>query len=192
MARLPSRGRACIVPRVPTLRVTTWSLEMRAPPARPPRSAPPGASMARALRPPLHFYRYLYETVGREWLWVDRRQMNDEDLAAIVHDPRVEVWVAWQDGCPAGFAELDRRVPAEVELAYFGLMPERIGQGIGPWLLEVVLRRAWELGPARVWVHTCSLDHPAARRTYERAGFVTFEVREHEIDDPRPLPVRPR
>jgi GNAT superfamily N-acetyltransferase len=178
---------------VPTLHVTTWSLEMRTPPSSAPIAAPRGASIARSLRPPLHFYRYLYETVGRDWLWVDRRRLDDGALSAIVHDPRVEVWVASRDGSPAGYAELDRRVPGQVELAYFGLFPERIGEGLGPFLLDAAVRRAWEPGGIeRVWVHTCSLDHPAARRTYERAGFTVFDVREHDEPDPRPLPVRAR
>lgn len=178
--------------RVPTLHVTTWSLEMCAPPSSAPIPAPRGASIARAVKPPLHFYRYLYETVGRDWLWVDRRRMGDGALGAIVHDPRVEVWVASRHGSPAGYAELDRRVQGQVELAYFGLFPERIGEGLGPWMLDVALRRAWapEEGAERVWVHTCSLDHPAARRTYERAGFTLFHEREHDEEDPRPLPTR--
>lgn len=175
------------------LRVTTWSLEMRVPPSAPPRRAPELVELLHAPAPPLHFYRYLYETVGREWLWVDRRRQSDDALSAIVHDPRVEVWVAYARGAPAGFFELDRRAAREVELAYFGLVPEAIGRGLGPWLLDAAIARAWsEPGVERVWVHTCSLDHPAALRTYERAGFVVFDVREHEQDDPRPLPVRPR
>lgn len=177
----------------PAMRVTTWSLEMLAPPSRASLVAPRGCEVRRVVRPTLHFYRYLYETVGRDWLWVDRRRMGDGELEAILRDPRIEVWVAWEDGSPAGYAELDARVPGEVELAYFGLVPEMIGRGVGPWLLDVAVRRAWEMGPAgRVWVHTCSLDHPAARRTYEKAGFVEYRVEEHDTPDPRPLPVRPR
>lgn len=175
------------------MRVTTWTLEMLAPPPGPVPAPPRGCEVRRVASPALHFYRYLYETVGRDWLWVDRRRMGDGALETILRDPRVEVWVAWQEGSPAGYAELDARVEGEVELAYFGLVPEMIGRGVGPWLLELAVRRAWQIGtPRRVWVHTCSLDHPAARRTYEKAGFTTVRVEEHDVPDPRPLPVRPR
>lgn len=174
------------------MRVTTWHLEMRAAKATPRLAAPSGARVEHAPRPALHFYRYLYETVGRDWLWVDRRRLDDEALAAIVHDPRVEVFVAYESGAPAGYYELDRQVPNEIELAYFGLMPERIGRGLGAWLLDDAVRRAWSYGPERVWVHTCSLDHPRARAAYERAGFEVFQILEHDEPDPRPLPVRPR
>ncbi|WP_236607244.1 GNAT family N-acetyltransferase [Sandaracinus amylolyticus] len=172
------------------LRVTTWSLEMRSAPRTPARAAPEGLELRAIERPPLHFYRYLYESVGAPWLWVDRRRMDDATLAAIVHDPRVEIAVAYERGVPAGYYELDRRVPREVELAYFGLVPEAIGRGIGPWLLDAAIRRAWDARDVeRVWVHTCSLDHPSARATYERAGFSVYDVKEATQPDPRPLPM---
>ncbi|AKF05095.1 GNAT family N-acetyltransferase [Sandaracinus amylolyticus] len=175
------------------LRVTTWSLEMRSAPRTPPRIAPEGLELRTIARPPLHFYRYLYETVGAPWLWVDRRRMDDAALATIVHDARVEIAVAYERGVPAGYYELDRRVPREVELAYFGLVPEAIGRGIGPWLLDAAIRRAWDAPEVeRVWVHTCSLDHPSARATYERAGFTVYDVKETLQADPRPLPITPR
>jgi GNAT superfamily N-acetyltransferase len=177
---------------MPTLRVTTWYLEMRAPPAREPIAAPRGVELRRADGLPLHFYRYLYETVGRDWLWVDRRRMGDGELGELVLDSRVEVWVAYERGWPAGYAELDLRTPREIQLAYFGVVPEAIGRGVGPWLLDAAVRRAWSFEPAVLRVNTCSLDHPAARRTYERAGFVLTGERAHEMEDPRPLPVRPR
>jgi GNAT superfamily N-acetyltransferase len=101
--------------------------------------------------------------------------------------------VAYEAGCPAGYAELDARASPTVDLAYFGVMPDWIGRGVGPWLLDLAVRRAWSaLAPSVLRVHTCSLDHPAALRTYERAGFVVTSSREDEEDDPRPLPVRAR
>lgn len=167
-----------------TLQVTTWSLEMRSAPVTAPIPMPSSAALRHEPRPPLPRYRQLYETVGRPWRWVDRARLDDLALAAIVHDPRVEIWVVDFEGSLAGYAELDRRVPGEVELAYFGLVPERIGRGLGPRLLDAAIRRAWSAAPIdRLWVHTCSLDHPAARRTYERAGFVVYDVREHTQDD---------
>lgn len=178
--------------------VTTWYLEMRARPARAPRPAPPGASWARLERPTVHFYRYLYETVGAPWLWVERRRMPDEQLESIVVDPDVHVGVAQVGGAPAGYFELDARqlkdgAQGEVELAYFGLMPDRIGRGLGGWLLDAAVDAAWALpGTTRFWVHTCSLDHPRALASYERAGFVRYDERREVIWDPRPLPVVPR
>ena len=78
-------------------------------------------------------------------------------------------------GVPAGYVELDRRVEQEVEIAYFGLVPEYIGRGLGPALLDRALERAWSYGPRRVWLHTCSLDHPKALAVYRRAGFEVYD-----------------
>jgi GNAT superfamily N-acetyltransferase len=163
-------------------------LEMLAPPATPPLPAPRnGLDIEQAVRPTVSFYRYLYNTVGEPWLWGDRRKLSDAELAAIVQHPAVEVYVLWVHGVPAGYAELDGRVEGEVELAYLGLIPEFIGQKLGPYLLDWAIRTAWARDPRRVWVHTCTLDHPGALAMYERAGFRVFE-RETEVgDDPRAL-----
>jgi GNAT superfamily N-acetyltransferase len=76
------------------------------------------------------------------------------------------------DGTPAGFAELDRRQPDEVELVQFGLMAPFIGQGLGKWFLQWAIDKAWSYQPKRFWLHTCTLDHPAALPNYTKAGFV--------------------
>ena len=99
-----------------------------------------------------------------------RRRLSDEDLAAVIHDDRVEVFVLQVRGVPAGYIELDRRVEGEVEIAYFGLIPEYIGRGFGAFLLDWGLGRAWSYGPRRVWLHTCNLDHPRALDVYRRRG----------------------
>ena len=124
-------------------------LEMRAPPARPPRPAPRSdLEIRRARRPTVSFYRYLYAAVGEPWTWTVRRCFSDAELQAILCDPRVEVNVLWVGGVPAGYAELDRRAPPDIELAYFGLMPEFIGQGLGGYLLDWAIHHAWRIAAA--------------------------------------------
>lgn len=171
------------------LEVTVTHLEMRQRP-RKTRMPPAGdrkLALLRAEQPPLHFYRYLYETVGKPWLWYERRVMSDDALAAIVHDPRVEIRVLYVDGCPAGFVELDARRLPDIELAYCGLVPEFIGQGLGLYLIDAAVERAWayEPQPERVWVHTCTLDHPRALLAYQHAGFQPYATETSVIDDPR-------
>ena len=171
------------------LRTVITYLEMTAPPETP-EVHPPLRKIAllRAERPTLSFYRYLYDAVGRQWMWVDRKRLDDEALRAIIHDEQVEIYVLYVGGVPAGYVELDFRRPAEVEIAYFGLVPEFMGQGLGPYLLSWAIRRAWRDGPRRVWVHTCTFDHPAALRLYQRMGFVPYDRREAEIE---PAPEEP-
>lgn len=152
--------------------VVTW-LEMRAPPERPRRPAPlvRGLSLLRAERPPVHFFRYLYDTVGRGHHWTDLHAAGDEDLAAVLEDEAVRLYVLYLTGWPGGFAMLDFRDPAICDIAYFGLAPEAIGRGLGDWLLGETVHMGWEAGVERTTVNTCSLDHPRALPLYQRWGF---------------------
>jgi len=162
-------------------------LEMHARPGTAP-VLPDGADVRieHVQAPSLEFYRYLYGSVGAEWLWWERRVMADDKLAAIIHDPGVEVFVMYAGGEPAGYGELDRRDPGNVELAYFGLMPHFIGRGLGLYFLDWLVDRAWNTDQIkRFWVHTCTLDHPRALGTYQRAGFEIFDRETEVVDDPR-------
>ena len=127
-------------------------------------------AILRAERPTISFYRYLYDTVGADWNWFMRRRLSDEELAAIIHDDRDEVFVLHVRGVPAGYVELDRRVEGEVEIAYFGLIPEYVGRGFGKYLLAWGLARAWSYRPRRVWLHTCTLDHPGRLASISAQG----------------------
>ena len=159
-----------------TVLVTVTYLEMTCPRQRSrARGWAEGVTIQRAERPTVSFYRYLYDTVGADWDWYERRRLSDDALAAIIHDDAVDVFVLYVRGVPAGYVELDRRVEEAVEIAYFGLIPEYIGRGLGPALLDWALDRAWSYGPRRVWLHTCSLDHPKALAVYRQAGFEKFD-----------------
>ena len=174
------------VPPAPKLNVEVTYLEMRAPPAGPAMASPfAGVEIACVAAPTVAFYRFLYDNVGEPWLWGERRRWSDAEVAAVVRHELVELRVLYVGGQPAGYAELDRRVAGEVELAYFGILPEFIGKKLGPFLLDDALRRAWSYSPARVWVNTCTLDHPAALGVYKRAGFEVYKVVTKVEDDSR-------
>lgn len=169
-----------------TLEVTVTKLEMRSRPSEPPPSPPLGRlALMRAEAPPVHFYRYLYNTVGEPWLWWERRPMSDAELADEIQDANVELLVLYVDGSPGGYAELDARTLPDVEVAYFGLMPELTGRGYGRYLMHAALDAAWAWGPERVWLHTCTLDHPSALGFYQRMGFQPYARETKQIDDPR-------
>ena len=160
-----------------TVPIKTYYLQMHRPPDS--GSLPPmeGVEVARVEQPTIGLYRFLYDSVGRDWNWVDRKLASDEELLAIIHHDLVEIYVLEVDGGPAGFCELDRRVDGQIELAYFGLMPEFIGRGLGKHFLHWILRKAWTYAPRRVWLHTCELDHEAALPLYRQAGFVVYDER---------------
>lgn len=168
------------------LKIAITYLEMQDEP-QPRELTPPATNVliAPALKPTVSFYRYLYNTVGAPWLWYERRLMSDEQLRALIQNPQVEIYVLYVDGVPAGYAELDRRHETDIELAYFGIMPEFIGQRLGPFFLDWIIDKAWSYQPQRFWLHTCTLDHPKALAVYQQAGFVPYKREEKIIDDPR-------
>jgi GNAT superfamily N-acetyltransferase len=187
MSRLNGDTRKPAAPVTPgKLEVLITYLEMTARPALT-SAQPPGAeiTVVRAKNPTVSFYRFLYNSVGEPWHWYERRDMDDDALRTIVQHPDVEVCVLRVEGVPAGYVELDRHVAGEVEIAYLGLMPEFIGRGLGRFLLDWAVIAGWHTSPRRLWVHTCSLDHPSAIAAYQRAGFVPYKKELVLIDDPR-------
>lgn len=136
---------------------------------------PSNCTVIQAKNPTTSFYKFLYKTIGKDWLWVNRLLMAEDELKAIISDSLVEIYVLYVDGVPAGYIELDRRIQNEIEIAYFGLMPEFIGRGLGKFLLCWGVRKAWSYNPIRIWLHTCELDHPAALPNYINAGFVVYK-----------------
>ena len=172
---------------VGTLACTITRLEMTEKPVRLAKHPPHGIQIAllRAHRPTVTFYRFLYDSAGAEWLWYERRAMDDDTLAAIVQDDAVEIYVLYVEGVPAGFAELDRRVNPEIELAYLGLMPEFIGRGLGEYLLSTAIDIAWSYEPSRVWLQTNTFDHVRALPLYQRHGFVPYAQEQKIVPDPR-------
>jgi len=122
-------------------------------------------------------YRCLYLGVGQNHAWNDREDFTDAALRGVLEDPQIEIHVFRVAGQPAGFCELDRHVPDQVFILYFGLLPPYIGQGLGKYFLQETLRIAWSYGPSRVWLHTCDLDHEAALPNYLNAGFRIYDCR---------------
>ncbi|MGI9372149.1 MAG: GNAT family N-acetyltransferase [Hyphomicrobiales bacterium] len=138
-------------------------------------------ALIKAENPPVHYSRYLYDIVGQDYVWVDRKRISDAELVATIHDDDYETFVLFHDGNPAGFFELDCRQQDEVELAYFGMFPEATGLGLGRYLLAQAIKSAWAHEPKRVHVETCTLDHPAALPLYQKLGFTPYKQVEKEI-----------
>lgn len=159
-------------------------LEMMAEPRLPPCPRPVGKyALMRAENPPVHFYRYLYDAVGRDYVWVNRKRLSDEALARIVQHEEVEIYVLYCGGAPAGYFELDFRSMPRVELSFMGLMPEHVGSGLGSFLLREAIQTAWARHPERLIVQTCTLDHPRALPLYQRMGFTPYAQEEAELEE---------
>lgn len=128
--------------------------------------------------------RFLYTAVGARWWWYSRLAWDHARWLAYLDRPELETWVAYVSGSPAGYYELERQDGGDIEIAYFGLLPGFIGRGLGGALLSAAVNRAWDIGAHRVWVHTCSLDHPQALANYQARGFRVYRTEEKEEDLP--------
>ncbi|MEM7407002.1 MAG: GNAT family N-acetyltransferase [Pseudomonadota bacterium] len=164
--------------------VDVWYLQMFEAPPPPPTPAA-NVRIMRLEEPTVAFYRYLYDRVGREWHWFERLKLDDAALGRLIGGSGVEINVLYVGGGPAGFAELDVGTGTDIEVAYFGLMSEFIGRGLGGYFLRWALHRAWQHKPARVWLHTCSMDHPHALPNYQKAGLTVYRKEHVVITDPR-------
>lgn len=165
------------------LKVQITYLEQRTRPALPPAPSPPGKiAILRAEKPPLHFYRYLYDVVGGPYNWVSRKRMDDETLTSIIHDPATHLYILYVEGVPAGLAEIDATSPQNVEIKFFGLTPDYTGRRLGRYFLTQAINLAWSLGPERVMLETCTLDHPAALPLYQKLGFSVFDQKQGEVE----------
>ena len=168
------------------------SLEMRERPKARPLPASP-LRLVRWKQPAPDAYRTLFRRVGAPWLWFSRLLLDDAGLIAIIGDPAVEVSaVIDRSGVEIGLLELDFRVAGECEIGFFGLVPELTGRGHGRWLMAQALALGWRGSVTRMWVHTCTLDHPSALNFYRAQGFVPFAQAVETFADPRLASLLPR
>jgi hypothetical protein len=165
--------------------MTVTFLEMHARPTALPPPQPRGkVAMLKCECPEPHFYRYLYDTIGSDYFWVDRKKLAPEALAKVIQDPLNLLYVLYADGAPAGMAELDLRKPGLANIAYFGLMPEAIGRHFGYFFLYHTCINAWAQPIKRLTVNTCTLDHPRALPLYQRLGFTAYAREERFVEMP--------
>lgn len=168
-----------MVGRVTRARVTVTFLRMESPPASPAPKLPADMRIVLIRNPSVPFYRHLYNTVGEDYLWWLNRVMPDADLARMLANPAVTIHVLSQGEEIAGFFQLDASHWPDVNLSYFGLMPQAIGRGVGAAFLRCAVDEVWRSGATGMTVNTCTADHPRALPNYLRAGFeVVRQVKE--------------
>src|SRR5881398_418168 len=128
------------------------------------------------------FNRDFYLAVGEMWSWNDKRVWTDKQWKQYGLAPELRTFAAYYDRSVAGYYELRRDNEGGVEIAYFGLLPQFIGRGLGGALLTSAIEEAWSrrggIAPKRVWVHTCNRDHPQALANYQARGMVVYKIEE--------------
>lgn len=164
-SKTPESGRAELI------EVTVYYLEMLSPRnLKASTRAPENVEIHQAQIPSPEFSRFLYTAVGGNWYWRERLVWSYANWMDVLARDNYETWVAYDEGTPAGYYELEKHPDNSVQIAYFGLLPAFVGKGIGGLLLTSAIRRAWAWNAHRVWVHTCTLDHPNALPNYQARG----------------------
>lgn len=164
---------------------TRTYLELADPSAfRPRRTSQPNVRVAKKTDCSPEFLAYLYAEVGRDYRWVDRLPWTPEETRAYLADPAVSVWLLTVASQLAGYFELRRDAASSTsstEIAYFGLLGPFLGRGLGAHMLTEAVECAWADGARRVWLHTCSFDHPGAIANYQGRGFTVFKTEEYVV-----------
>ena len=130
------------------------------------------AALLKAEEPPVWWFLSLYDAVGRDYAWEDIHEREHEELQGWLHRDVMSLYTLLDHGWPQGFFLLDRLGDGVTELAYFGMVPESVGRGLGGWLLKTAILTAWDQPDTeKVTVNTCTLDHPRALALYQKNGF---------------------
>ena len=135
-------------------------------------------------KPDPAFARWFYRSVGKKWYWVDRYYWSLGEWEEWIYGSNISMWTMELLGNFIGFYMLHPQSEANIEVAYFGLLPGYIGGGFGGHLLTNALNEAFSMDATRVWIHTCSLDHPYALRNYKARGMKVYKVER----DVQPIP----
>ena len=164
-------------------KVTIHYLEMLSREALLPRHDSRGLEVIEARNKQYPLNRFLYQYVGAPWDWTEKLSWSDQRWQDYAEADNLRTWLAYSEGSPAGYFELQRQDGDAVEIRYFGLAPAFLGRGFGGFLLTRAIECAWDWGPVqRVWVHTCSLDHPSALANYEARGMRQYKTEVVAVD----------
>ena len=148
----------------------------------PARASGPDFNVREAVERDWRLNRAMYLLVGEQWAWIDKLRWSDQEWERYAADEHLRTFVATWRGATAGYYELRRDDTQAVEVAYFGLAPDFIGRGLGGALLTDALRRAWAWDAQRVWLHTCTLDHPSALKNYLARGMQVYDRKTRQVE----------
>lgn len=172
-----------------TIDVTTTYLEMRSKDELKPKHTNLPVEVKQVELPLPELNRFFYTTVGRDWYWYDRAAWSYAQWQTWVDRPELQTWVLYVQGTPAGYFELEQQGELEIQnesekdndvnIAYFGLLPQFVGKGLGGHFLSTAIEKAWAWAQSsnrnRVIVNTCTLDHESALGNYQARGFKIYK-----------------
>ena len=140
--------------------------------------------LIKKIKPDFQLNKFFYKQVGKKHRWIDRLSWSDEKWINYISNKNLETYIICESNELVGFFELLYNPELqETEISYFGLLEEYIGKGIGGYALSEAIRKSFEKNIRRVWLHTCTLDHPNALKNYIARGMTVFKKEKINILD---------
>ena len=140
--------------------------------------------LVKKIKPDFQLNKFFYKQVGKKHRWIDRLSWSDGKWMNYISNKNLETYIISESKELAGFFELLYNPELkETEISYFGLLEEYIGKGIGGYALSVAIKKSFEKNIRRVWLHTCTFDHPNALKNYIARGMTVFKKENINILD---------
>ena len=140
--------------------------------------------LVKKIKPDFQLNKFFYKQVGKKHRWIDRLSWSDGKWINYISNKNLETYIISESDELVGFFELLYNPELkETEISYFGLLEEFIGKGIGGYALSVAIKKSFEKNIRRVWLHTCTLDHPNALKNYIARGMTVFKKENINILD---------
>jgi len=128
-------------------------------------------------KPTVDFCKFFYKEVGRNFFWRDRLKWSDQDWLDYINSHLLKLYILKHNNKLAGYYELlYNPKTSSMEISYFGIFKEFYGKGIGGHLLTDAILTSFNQKINKVWVHTCTLDHPNALKNYLARGMKVFKT----------------
>ena len=124
----------------------------------------------------LNLPRFLYKEIGKNYYWRDRLAWSDKDWLSLISQNNYQLYVLYNQSNLAGYYEILVDNDLNFEIAYLGIFKEFFGKKIGAYLLSHAIENCFMQGAKKVWVHTCTLDHPNALKNYLARGMTIFKT----------------
>jgi ribosomal protein S18 acetylase RimI-like enzyme len=128
-------------------------------------------------KPTIDFCKFFYKEIGRDLFWRDRLKWSNQEWLDYINNDFFKLYVLKYNNKLAGYYELlyDPKT-SSMEIPYFGIFKEFYGKGIGGYLLTDAILTSFNQKINKVWVHTCTLDHPNALKNYLARGMKIFKT----------------
>jgi len=128
------------------------------------------------------FVKFLYKEIGKDFYWRDRLIWSDQDWFNLISRLDYQLYTLRILNDLAGYYEVLSDIEKNFEISYFGIFRQYFGKKIGSYLLSHAIKNLFNQGAKKIWVHTCTLDHPNALNNYLSRGMEIYKEEKIKIE----------